>query len=317
MGIAKKIGENLVDIAKNENLQNKSIDLLGMLFPYAGLEKKALDMYLEDIQKSNLPVEAKMIAVLNSKRIIKRLKNQKDIADIAINIAKEGTDFSCKSKVDDEWLDRFMESASFVNSDEMKLVWGKILANEFEIPGSTPQNMTRILSEFNQNLAKAFCTLCSMNVLYIHMGTEDKIDDALYRIIVPFDDNVDYMKKHGITFNVLNELDTLGVIKFDPVAGYAITNINNKTVLLYINGKTIEIQTNEQDKIPCGNVLLTEAGETLRRITNVKSIPNFEEILEKFMKEHNAKMEEHNHYKVEFLGDQVAVTKILDSSLNN
>ena len=131
MGLEEKLGEKALDLVKNENVQNKVADLFGMLFPYAGIKKKAVDMYIEEIENSDLSTEAKMISLLNAKKTLKKIKNQKNIAEIAKENAKEGTDFSEKSGVSEEWFDRFMESASYVSSEEMQLVWGKILANEF------------------------------------------------------------------------------------------------------------------------------------------------------------------------------------------
>lgn len=174
MGLEEKLGETALDLVKNENVQNKVADLFGMLFPYAGIKKKAVDMYIEEIENSDLSTEAKMISLLNAKKTLKKIKNQKNIAEIAKENAKEGTDFSEKSGVSEEWFDRFMESASYVSSEEMQLVWGKILANEFEQPGCTPRNMTRILSEFTQDYAKAFRTLCSMRVLLISVNGDEK-----------------------------------------------------------------------------------------------------------------------------------------------
>ena len=34
--------------------------------------------------------------------------------------------------VNEEWLDRFMDSAKFVSQEEIQAIWGKILAKEFE-----------------------------------------------------------------------------------------------------------------------------------------------------------------------------------------
>lgn len=41
MGIGKNAAEAALDLAKNETVLNKTSDLLGMLFPYAGLTKKS------------------------------------------------------------------------------------------------------------------------------------------------------------------------------------------------------------------------------------------------------------------------------------
>ena len=66
-----------VDMAKNENVLNKTVDALGMLFPYAGITKKAVDMYIAEIEKSDMSIDAKMYALLNAKKQLKQIKNQK------------------------------------------------------------------------------------------------------------------------------------------------------------------------------------------------------------------------------------------------
>ena len=175
MSLKKAAGEVALDLVKSENVQNKAVNLFGMLLPYVGIKKKVVDMYTEEIEKSDLSTDVKANLLLNAKKTLKKLKNQKNIAEIAKDNAKDGTDFSEKSGVDEEWFERFMESAAFVSSEEMQLVWGKILANEFEKPGCTPPNMTRILSEFTHTYAKAFRTLCSMRVLFISLSNEEKV----------------------------------------------------------------------------------------------------------------------------------------------
>lgn len=77
MGIGEIAASTAVDLVKSENIQNKAVSLLGMLFPYAGIEKRALDMYLSDVEKSDMSPESKLIATLSAKTTIKKLKNQK------------------------------------------------------------------------------------------------------------------------------------------------------------------------------------------------------------------------------------------------
>jgi hypothetical protein len=308
MGLEEKLGETALDLVKNENVQNKAADLLGMLFPYIGIKKKAVDMYIEEIENSDLSTEAKMVSLLNAKKTLKKIKNQKNIAEIAKENAKEGTDFSEKSGVSEEWFDRFMESASYVSSEEMQLVWGKILANEFGQPGCTPRNMTRILSEFTQNYAKAFRTLCSMRVLLVSINEDEKIVGANWKNAIVFDQNEEYMRKIGLSFKVLNELETLGVIKFDTVAGYATTNMKEKKVLVYVNGNTIET-SHRNDNFPIGNVLFTSAGEALSKITEPYKLEGYEEAVKKYLKSNNVIVEEESLYNVVVLGDRIQVNK--------
>ena len=129
MGIGEIATRTAADLVKNENIQNKTASLLGMLFPYVGIEKRALDMFLSDVENSDMSTESKVIATLSAKTTIRKLKNQKSIADQAVANAKEGTVFDASSGVNRDWLDRFMDSAGFVSEEQVQQMWGKILSN--------------------------------------------------------------------------------------------------------------------------------------------------------------------------------------------
>lgn len=206
------VAKTAVDLVKNENVLNKSVGVMGMLFPFAGLKQKAVEIYIKDIEKSDLPAETKVFMIMNTKKTFKKIKNQKTIAEIAMENAKQGTDFSENSGVSEEWLERFMDSAGFVSSEEIQWIWGKILANEFEKPGSTPPNMIRILSEITPELAVAFRYICSMCIWILPLNENGDIQGGVQELFVPYTKNDEKFRKSGVSFNVLNELETLGVI---------------------------------------------------------------------------------------------------------
>lgn len=237
MGISEIAGKTAIDLLKDENVQNKAVSLLGKLLPYVGIKRRAVDMYIKDIENSNLSTETKMVLMLNAKKDIKKMKNQKDIAVIAIDNAKKGTDFSDKSRVNQDWIDRFMDSAGFVSSDDMKLVWGKILANEFEQPGTTPPNMIRILSEITTNLAIAFRKICSMRIWICPLLEDGNIELTFQKIFVPYEENDTLFREMGVSFNILNELETLGLIRISMLGGYITKDIDNTKILLCIGDK--------------------------------------------------------------------------------
>ena len=309
MGLSKIVGETALELVKSDNVQNKAVGLFGMLFPYMGMEKRAVDLYIEEIEKSDLSTDAKMISLFNAKKTLKKLKNQKRVAEIATENAKEGTDFSESAKVDEEWLDRFMDAASFVSSEEMQLVWGKILANEFEKPGCNPPNMIRILSEFTSSYANAFRMLCSMRVLLIILEEDGKINDEMWINIIAFTNNIEYMKEKGLSFVTLNELETLGVIKFDASAGYCINRIEGQKVLVYVNGNTLEVSNLKGNAIPVGNVFFTSAGDALRDITEPYTIEGYEEIVKKYLISNNTSVLEESSYDIVIDGEQTQVVK--------
>lgn len=298
MGIEKTVGKAALEIAQNENIVNKTTDFLGMLFPYVGLKKKALDMYLSDIENSDLPSESKLMATLNAKQTIKKLRNQSKIADIAVANAPEGTDFSEQSGVNEEWFDRFMDSAGFVSAEDVQLIWGKILAKEFENPGSTPSNMIRILSEITPTYAQAFRKICSMKTIIIGIDDTGNPQNAALRVIVPYSQNEETLNNMGLTFSILNELDTFGLIKFDVLSGYATVSFGQKLVLLYANGKTIAINEHKNNEIPIGNVMLTSTGECLMNITPTDTITNYDKMLIKFLENNRTKILEDSEYQV-------------------
>ncbi len=81
------------DVANNVKIQDKAADLLSMVFPYLGLEKKAVDIYVKEIERSSLSPQAKAMAILNTKTTIRNIKSQMSIAEKAVQFAKEGTKF--------------------------------------------------------------------------------------------------------------------------------------------------------------------------------------------------------------------------------
>ena len=301
-----EIGKKIVtDLIGNEKVQEKVLNVTDMLFPYAGIEKRAVDIYVKEIENSNLSTESKIIALLNVKKEFKKLKNQGTIANIARENARVGTDFSEESKMDQEWLDRFMESAAFVSSPEMQLVWGKILANEFEVPGSTPLNMTRILSEFTHRYAEAFRKLCSMRALLVIM--KDGSCQAEWKYIIPFKENDEFMRPLGISFNLLAELETLGVIKFDTIAGFVSRGIEDQHLLLYVDGRTIETTSHSGRDFPIGNVIFTEAGHRLSQITESTHLEGYFEAVKKYLKCSNVVLEEMSKYEITIDEDKYRV----------
>lgn len=275
MGFEKELGKTALELVKSENIQNKSADLLGMLFPFAGIKKKAVDLYIKEIEDSDLSTDTKMLLLLNAKQKFKQLKNQEKIVEIASVNAKEGTDFSETSGINEEWLDRFMNSAGFVSSEEMQLIWGKILANEFERPGTTPPNMIRVLSEITPDLAKAFRKICSMKIWICPLLEDGNIEVAFQKIFVPFNGHDEEFRGMEISFKTLNELETLGIIKVSTIGGYVSKNINNSKILLCIGDNLEVVSVHRNGEVPIGDVMLTSVGEALQNITEDEEIPKY------------------------------------------
>lgn len=308
MSIKEKLLGTALDLTKNENIQNKTANLLGMLFPYVGIRKEAVSCYISEIEKSDLSPESKAFAIYNTKKTFKKFRNQQDIAQIAIENAKEGTDFSNNSKVDEEWLDRFMDSAGCVSNEDIKLIWGKILSKEYEKPGSTPFNMIRILSEITPKYAEAFKNICSMNRMMIVVDDNCNILQSRNDVVIPFKNNNQFLVKFGINFSSLNELETLGLLKFRPNQTYVDLNVPKGHILTYVNDYYGEFEKT-MDSVPVGNVILTSAGQYLFDIVTKEKLNGFEEEERKYMLERNIKYKTETNFVVTFDGSLYRITK--------
>ena len=62
---------------------------------------------------------------------------------------------------DHDWTARFFNYIQDVSSEEMQLLWAKVLAGQIEQPGSVPIRALSILRNLDQASAKLFQVLCS------------------------------------------------------------------------------------------------------------------------------------------------------------
>ena len=303
------VAKTAVDLVKNENVLNKSVGVMGMLFPFAGLKQKAVEMYVEDIEKSDLPAETKVFMVLNTKKTFKKIKNQKTIAEIAMENAKQGTDFTENSGVSEEWIERFMDSAGFVSSEEIQWIWGKILANEFENPGSTPPNMIRILSEITPGLAAAFRFICSMSIWIMPLNENREIQGGIRELVVPYNKNDEKFRENGVSFNVLNELETLGVIRIESIAGYISKGFTNDKILICVGDKLDLIEEYKKGELPVGNVMLTSVGEALKAITDSVEVKDYYEMVRKYMSDKGVKFATEHEFVAKVNGNELTINR--------
>ena len=316
LGTLAGAGKTVADLAKDKNITDTGSKLLGMLCPYLGLKKKAVDMYVKEIEESDLPPETKAFTILNTKKTFKKLKNQGKIAEIAVENAKEGTDFSEKSRVDEEWFDRFMDAAGSVSSEDMQLIWGKILAKEFEEPGTTPKSMIRILSEISPECARAFSKIASMKVLFVQMNKNQRIVNPNWIHVIPYNKNKNYMNQLGLNLPMINELETLGLIKFNDISEYNMTTESEtEKIFAYLNGKTLLLKDYNKSEISIGDIVFTIAGNALDRITPSDNNEGYEEVFKGYMASKGFVFEDSREYILMVDGNRVRLINL--NNLNN
>lgn len=245
---------------------NKIAQFISTIFPFWGLKKRSIDVFVHDIEQSNLSPENKMIAIANTKKIYKEIKNQTAIIDTALaavggieNIRPDNL-----QKIDYELVSRLIDAGKFVSDEELQLLWGNVLAGEFEEPGSTPKNIVRILSELSKDMAIIFSNLCSLQV-NIFLDTGNQIKNIGSDFIIG-DLNASYLSELNIQYENLRDLDHLGLISLSDIGDFprTIPHANFPYVHLVSGTHVITVKTKE-DKFLCGRIIPTVAGRSISR----------------------------------------------------
>lgn len=109
--------------------------------------------------------------------------------------------------INDDWLNAFEIEASKMSSDEMQLLFGKILAGEIRHPSSFSRKTIRLISQLDNRAAQLFLTLCSVSIS-IRLGKD--VVDA--RVISMGNAGENSLREFGLSFDALNTLQEYGLI---------------------------------------------------------------------------------------------------------
>ena len=277
--------DGLLKLAEKAEQSGKFATVMGMAFPFVGLKKKAVEVYVKDIENSDLPPESKMMAIYNTKKTFKELKNQAAIIEIAKNAAKDGTDFSNSSLVDEDWLARYLDSAKFVSDEETQVLWGNVLAGEFESPGSAPSSIIRILSEMTRADAEAFSALCSMRSLLLAFDKNVKLVFGKYATIIPPNDLFTDELRQELPYRSISNLEFLGLIKYNPEYGFK-TQFDRTTVsyvLIKYENSGFLCSNWPSPYFPIGTVEMSQAGEYLSKFVYRKTFKDYVPVLKTYL----------------------------------
>ena len=170
------------------------------------------------------------------------------------------------SKVDDDWITHFFDSCRLISDDEMQQLWAALLASEANGPGTHSKRTVTVLSTLDKKDAMLFQKLCSFGwqIGYVTPLVYE-IGDPIYA------DN-------GISFISLKHLDNLGLLSFEPLAGYKRQGASKRAIVHYY-GKlvSIEFKKDANNFIDIGHVLLSQAGLEPAPICTAQPIEGFME----------------------------------------
>ena len=220
-------------------------------------DKVAQETYIEWVNQSDFDPLTKAVMISNARKIIAEYSNQREIVQYAVYCIKDNAQLD---KVDNDWLSQFMDKARLVSDSDFQKIWGHILAEECNDPGSLPRSLLHTLDKMDRKDAERFTLLGTFSVL-----TKDN-DKYSYVPIILDSHLKDYYSPKGLDFDALIDLKSLGLIEVDvgPFShGYCTTLLSKPNVVFYFD-KQYKVP-DIMDELPVGNVLYTKTGQALRR----------------------------------------------------
>ncbi|MDD4875711.1 MAG: DUF2806 domain-containing protein [Dehalococcoidales bacterium] len=131
-------------------------------------------------------------------------------------------DTSTPQDMDNDWITNFFDKCRIVSDEEMQVLWAKVLSGEANSPGTYSKRTVNSLGSLDKVDAQLFIKLCGFNWL---------IDGELKTLIYDEEDSI--YKDQQIGFDMLNHLDDIGLISFEPGAGYKEVDLSQRISISY------------------------------------------------------------------------------------
>ena len=212
-------------------------------------------------------------------------------------------DTSSDAEISDDWLACFEEEARKKSAEDTQIYFARVLAGEIRKPNSYSLKSIKTLGEMDQEIAKAFRTLCSMSVL---------LGDASNQIIdirvLSLGGNAasNSLDKYGLTFNLLNLLNEYGLIisdfnswrDYQICIGLAVSSEGGqlRTVRLPIIHQGISWLMhslpgrNPSKQFKVHGVALTQTGQELSKVVELEPVEEYTRELKNFFRRSNLEM---------------------------
>ncbi|MEQ8936872.1 MAG: DUF2806 domain-containing protein [Amphiplicatus sp.] len=203
-------------------------------------------------------------------KIMREQETLEDVAKIAIeDISRSNPDKEPEREIDQDWLNTFQAEAVQKSSEDMKLVFGRILSGEIKKPGSFSIAAVRTLGMMDQTSATLFRHFCS---LVISVAGDSRVAS------IKGNAAKNGLSTWGLPYAILNQLREFGLINSDfnsymPYGQFA-TKIQIPIEYMGRLHKLIALDGANQDYRVNG-VELTKIGRELRAIVELVEIPTY------------------------------------------
>ena len=268
------------DLDNIVSLAEKSIDKMnGLAKWFRAPGEEAREYLIQLIRDSkDLTEQEKINLQFYSRRVIRECKNSQKIYEDAQKLFNDDEKSDDDNQIDEDWLNFFFDKAAKVSNESMQIIWAKMLADEFDKPGSVRRKLLHIISIMDSQSARSFQTLS----LYVFdrsgMISTNYNTKVVFLPTGFYENSFDFMRKaekwlqdsgyddyHNLALDLtmntgeLNSLENLGLIQ--QVQGnicqipieYQIKEKNKKIVLSPLDDSIFAV----------GKYTLTSEGEQL------------------------------------------------------
>ena len=230
----------------------------------------------------------------------KRLANQLSVVKRSIegDVDRVVTDH----EPDHDWTARFFNYIQDVSSEEMQILWARVLAGEVQWPGETSLRTLSILRNLDSRTAALFRTLCSACV-------SPRVEGSGYvDARVPSlqgDPATNSLQEFGLNFDSLNVLNEHGLI---------ISDYNSWMDYKFCVGFTVGPQVHQipfryqghdwvlnpihqgaiDQEFRLSGVALTRSGRELSRVVDLQTMEQYTQALKAYFESRNMQMTEVN-----------------------
>lgn len=176
--------------------------------------------------------------------------------------------------IDDDWVTNFYDKSRIVSDEEMQQMWSKVLSGEANRPGTFSRRTVNFLADLDKYDADLFQRICRFIVVW---------EGSFAPLIFNYEDAI--YKDHGVNFDVLTHLDSIGLIQFTEISEYQRTKFKKKTTVSYCRQPielTFPLDTN--NNLPIGKVMLTRIGRELVSVCQATSVEGFYDYLKDYWK---------------------------------
>ena len=218
-------------------------------------------------------------------------KRQTNIAAIVDQAAQQLEDSTVPAiEPNHDWTARFFREVQDVSSEEMQVLWAKVLAGEVQDPGMTSMRTLDILKDLDETTARLFSRLSSA-AIYL-TGHDGKIFDAR---VPSLGGNAgqNSIARYGLDFDQLNRLNEHGLIISD-YNSYQIYNVIGKDsenigeLKLYHQGVSWDwniIQQGVNEKtVKIHGVAMTVSGKELSQVVKLEQMRNYTEAFKAYLR---------------------------------